>query len=133
MADPGPFKLKTVLTKASWDKHKGVVAKIFKSETGIGKLIDMATASHKQVNWDRFRSDKTPKKDFEIEYKTNVAELIKDLEDLETKAQKVAGDFKKNPLISKSSVQAVVDIQVEAGNLAQALGLHYTTLLTKLK
>ncbi len=133
MADPGPFKLSPLISKAAWDKQKGIIAKVFKTETGIGKAIDMVTASHKQVVWERFRSDKVSKKDYEAEYATNVKELISDLDDLENKCVKVGSSFKKNPLIPKSSSKVLADIGVEAAKLSQALAVHYDSTVKKLK
>jgi|GEM_PF-5790725 len=133
MADPGPFKLSPILTKASWDKQKGIIAKVFKTETGIGKAIDMMTVSHKQVNWDRFRGTTAPKKEYEAEYGTNVKELMSDLDDLETKCVKVNASFKKNPLIPKSTTKALSDIGVEAAKLSLALATHYDKTVKTLK
>lgn len=44
-------KYPTMLLDVDWQKHKGVIAKIVKGETGIGERLKKFEALHKQTKW----------------------------------------------------------------------------------
>jgi hypothetical protein len=117
------------LKKAAWDKQKGVVAKLVKSETGIGGALDGLQALYNQLPWEKVdegviahaKTADELKKHFEA----GKVMLSGPLEGFRKKsfevgnlAKKVADDFKKNKLVPKSSTEYLLKMSEGASNFA---------------
>jgi hypothetical protein len=123
----------TILTKADWDKAKGVIAKVGVGETGVGAAMDKVKAAYAAVDWKKFNAKtafsqdpsdpalvdealKAAKAEFAKVEKVRVE--LRNLEALATKAQAV---FKSKALIPKSSTEHVGKIAAAADQMAVAL------------
>ncbi len=114
------------LTQASWSKEKGMVAKILKSDTGIGDLIAKVATAYGAVDWNKFNAATAlaqvavpadvdaAKLAASTEYKSKVEPLRKAVADLRDKAKKTAEEWKKNKLIPSSSSKAAAAIDTAA-------------------
>ena len=110
-----------VLTKANWDKNKGVIAKMA-GATGVGDALAKLEAAYKAVDWKKFEiaaNKPNPfslpkleamKKDALAEMNGNAAKLRTAAFAARDAAKKAAVDLKKNPLTK--SAAAVCD-QIE--------------------
>ena len=101
------------LTKASWDKAKGAIAKM-KGETGIGGALDGLYNVYKAVPWQKVDADAAAKLSDPVAVKKAFEEgkgvLNGQIETARKKsfevsklAAKFADDFKKNPLTKSTS------------------------------
>jgi len=103
-----------VLKKTKWEKEKGLVAKIIKSETGIGAALDGIQAAYDAIPWDKLDEAKaaklrTPEEARQL-YTDGSAVLKGELEVARKKCseasalgEKVSKSFKSNPLVPKSA------------------------------
>jgi hypothetical protein len=100
-----------VLTKANWDKKKGVMAKMA-GATGVGEALDKLDKAYKAVDWQKFEiaANKPDQKNFTLakldamkkaaiaEMNGNAAKLRLAAFAARDTAKKAGGDLKKNPL-----------------------------------
>ncbi len=121
-----------VLKAGNWDKQKGILAKLVKGETGIGAACKKAQASFDAIDWTKMDGKKaddagTPEevdtfvKGMKAEYVAHFEPTRKDLFALSALATKYAGEFKKNPLIPKSSREYLEKMSTGASNFATGL------------
>jgi hypothetical protein len=115
-----------ILTRRSWDKNKGVIAKMA-GQTGIGAQCDKVAAAYKMVKWEKFdlparraavlqnwRDDTFTRGNWTkllneagSEVQGNLTKLSQELYKLRDLCLKTAADFKKSKAIPSSSVQHV--------------------------
>jgi hypothetical protein len=121
-----------ILTKADWDKQKGVIAKIGVGETGIGAQMDKVKAVYGAVDWTKFNAaNRHPTsdpgvvdeelKEAKSEYASKVEKVRAELRVLVGLAQKAQAVFKSKPLIPKASAEHVGKIAAAADHMAVAL------------
>ena len=130
---PATPTVPAILTKADWDKQKGVIAKIGVGETGIGAQMDKVKAAYAAVSWNKFNAkmvfaeDPTDPALVDQALKAAMAEFAKvekvraELRVLEGLAKKAQAAFKSKPLIPKSSTEHAGKIATEADHMAVAL------------
>lgn len=123
MLTPPPIPV--ILTKANWDKEKGVIAKMA-GETGIGEAMKQMAIAYGAVDWAKFDAKKqlNAVKQMSVidaaadasvnEYKTKVEKLREKVKELRDLATKTEADFKKKPLIPSSSTKHVGKVANEA-------------------
>jgi hypothetical protein len=128
-----PPTIPPALTQTSWAKEKGIVAKILKSDTGIGDLIGKVATAYGNVDWTKFNADTAlaniatnndidaAKTAASTEYKTNVEALRTAVTALRDKAKATAESWKKNKLIPSSSQKAADAINKAAEQFSVAL------------
>jgi hypothetical protein len=104
-----------VLTKANWDKNKGVVAKMA-GATGVGDALSKLETAYKAVDWKKFQIAANKPNPFslpklEAMKKAAIAEMTGNAAKLRVAAfaardaaKKAAGDLKKNPLTKNAGV-----------------------------
>jgi len=122
-----------ILTKADWDKNKGIIAKIGVGETGIGAAMEKVRAAYEAVDWRKFDASKVfsglAKSEEEVdkalsgakaERASKVENLRKELRNLESLARKAEAAFKANKLVPHSSTEHVGNIAVAADHMAVA-------------
>lgn len=124
-----PPKLEAILTESDWSKHKGIVAKVVKHDTGIGAKMKEVSTAYGNVDWDKFDADKalddavTPKdvddakSAAQQEYKGKVEALRDKVVALRDLADKTAKEWKKSPLVPSKSQKHVEAIKDEANTL----------------
>jgi hypothetical protein len=124
-----------ILTQASWDKKKGVFAKLFGKPTGIGEAMKELKTAFDAVKWAKFELWKLlPTTGATIELLDQLkhdalseASKLKTLDtkarDLEKLAQKIAADFKKNKLIPSSATEHVGKVEQAAKALDYAISM----------
>lgn len=125
------LKYPQILEPKDWDKHKGVLAKVFKGETGIGEALKKARKTFEAINPAYF-SETT----VDIESKDGCAKAIQNiahelnrvvkpctdaLKSVKDLAEKTAKEFQKNKLIPKSSRQHVERIADTAQQFADEI------------
>lgn len=114
------------LTNADWQKKKGVLAKVFKGETGIGAAMDKARAAYSKLDLMKISPKPTYKSEDELKkaIADSKAELAKteavrkELYALRDVAKKAAAEMKKNKLVPSSTVAHVEKIAADADALA---------------
>lgn len=104
-----------ILTKANWDKNKGVVAKMA-GATGVGDALSKLETAYKAVDWKKFQIAANKPNPFslpklEAMKKAAIAEMTGNAAKLRVAAfaardaaKKAAGDLKKNPLTKNAGV-----------------------------
>jgi len=104
-----------VLTKANWDKNKGVVAKMA-GATGVGDALAKLEAAYKAVDWKKFQIAANKPDPFSLpkleamkkaaiaQMNGNAAKLRAAAFAARDAAKKAAGDLKKNPLTKNAGV-----------------------------
>ncbi len=113
------------LTQTSWAKEKGIVAKILKSDTGIGDLMAKMATAYGAVDWNKFSvaalANATTPGEVDVakaaavtEYKSKVEPLRKAVTDLRDRAKKTSEEWKKNKLIPSSSTKAAAAVATAA-------------------
>jgi hypothetical protein len=118
--------LPTALTPASWDKHKGVIAKV--KPTGIGEALKVLSKLHSDIAFAAFAAS-APKTVAEAESQlatvdvqagkaTKAAEQARAVQAL---AKKAEADFKANKLIPKSARDAAAAVAQAAADFARDL------------
>jgi hypothetical protein len=140
-----PFKrpeLSVVLTKANWDKNKGVLAKMA-GPTGVGEALDKLEKAYKAVDWQKFEiaANKLPEKEFTLKkladmQKAAVAEMTGNAAKLRLAAfaardvaRKAGAELRKNKLVPKSAADLCAQIEKDAdmmgvGANANSLGSY---------
>ncbi|MGZ5277474.1 MAG: hypothetical protein ACXWCU_16345 [Caldimonas sp.] len=98
-----------ILTKANWDKNKGVAAKMA-GATGVGEALAKLETAYKTVDWKKFEIAANKPNPFSLpkleamkklaiaEMSGNAAKLRVAAFAARDTAKKAAGDLKKNPL-----------------------------------
>lgn len=126
-------QIPTILTKADWDKEKGVLAKAMVGETGVGAAMDKVKAAYAAVDWKKFNAKTVFAQDPSDEalvdnaLKLAKAEFSKvekvraELRSLETLAQKAQATFKGKTLVPKSATEHAGKIASAADLMAVAL------------
>ena len=119
-----PPAIPQILTKANWDKEKGVFAKMA-GKTGIGEAMQAVATAYGQVNWPTFDAKQQlqrvlmmsviddARKAATTEY-SKVEKLRVKVKELSDLAETTAGIFKKKPLIPSSSTKHVAKVATEA-------------------
>ena len=123
-----------ILTKADWDREKGVIAKIGVGETGIGAQMEKLRGVYNAVNWNKlnvktaFPQDPTDPalvdaalKEAKAEYAAKVEKVRQELRTLQNLAEKAAAVFKSKTLVPKSSTEHARKIATAADVLAVQL------------
>jgi len=128
-----PPTIPAACTQTSWSQEKGVVAKILKSDTGIGDLMGKVATAYGNVDWAKFdpavalahvaapTDVDTAKAAAVTEYKTKVEALRKSVVELRDRAKKTADEWKKNKLIPSSSQKAAAAVDAAADGFYIAL------------
>lgn len=123
----------TILTKADWDKHKGIIAKIGVGETGVGAAMEKVRAAYTAVDWRKFDATRVfpglAKTEKEVDDAlaaarsegAKVEKVRQELRNLEVLARKAEALFKSKPAIPKSSTEQAGKIAVAADHMAVAL------------
>lgn len=127
-----------VLTKANWDKNKGVIAKMA-GATGVGDALSKLEAAYKAVDWKKFEIAANKPNPFSLpkldaqkkaalaEMNGNAAKLRAAAYAARDAARKAAGDLKKNPLTKGAG--AVCD-QIEKAADFMGVGANSNSLAT---
>ena len=141
-----PFKIPQypdALTNASWQKNKGLIAKMA-GETGIGDLMKKAVTAYGAVDWRKFKIAEVAagsgmgrtQQDIDDAVKEALKEgpkikaLDKAVRDIEVAAKKLAADWKNNKKIPAASVKyaqeisdaaLAFDFQITMGTISAAL------------
>jgi len=123
-----------ILTDKDWQDKKGKIAKLA-GKTGIGELMKKAEEAHKKIDWTakydlalrlRLQLDKfdlTTSKDEIIdilekqaitEFMVDAAPVRKALSELRDQAKKIAGEWKKKPLVPSSSAKHAEEVAKQA-------------------
>jgi hypothetical protein len=120
-----------LLTKAKWDKEKGIIAKLAKGETGVGAMLDELRKVYDGIPWDKLEvklHDKSSPDDTAKALNEGRAVLNGPIEGVRKKAievsrqaTKVSGDLKKNPLVPKSTREYLDKMSTAAVNFSAAL------------
>ena len=127
-----PFKIPAYpddLTNTTWQKKKGILAKIA-GETGIGDLLKTLAAEYGHVDWQKFKLSiaakgqgaKRTKEDVKDAFEAAKVEgkklipLLASVRDVERKAEKLVVEWKKNKMIPASSVKVLTEL-AEAAKL----------------
>jgi len=119
-------------TKASWDREKGVIAKAFHGETGIGKAAEAAEAASKKIDWSAFDGaagaalpTAAGMQAFIAEMKADYAKMILPARDAALNLSKVASTaaakFKANSGIPKSSREYAEKVMKDSSLFATLL------------
>ena len=118
-----------ILTKADWDKKKGVFAKLFTGETGVGAAMTAAKAAYDKMD----RATLSPKQQYktfaELDEAFEAAKKAygpveacrKLLHTLSSKANDAAGKFKASKVVPASATAHALAISKAAGDLAVEL------------
>jgi hypothetical protein len=126
-----------LLTKALWDKKKGIVAKVH-GKTGVGEAMSACEKAYHGVKWDKIELGAHPmsvgkftKPGWEkrlVEAKSevtgNLRKLVKDLYSLRDTAKKAADKFKKSRTIPKSSTKLALEIAKTADQMGVSLNAN---------
>jgi hypothetical protein len=141
-------KIPVILTKADWDKKKGVIAKMA-GATGIGAECDKVAAAYKAVNWTKLdligRSEnemqnwrnKNYSKDYwdkivaegKAEMVGNLTKLSVALQKLRDTCTKAAAEFKKSRTIPASSTAHVTQMAKTADQLSVSWNKNSMTVV----
>jgi hypothetical protein len=126
----------SVLTKANWDKNKGVIAKMA-GATGVGDALAKLEAAYKVVDWKKFEIAANKPNPFSLpkleamkkaaigEMNGNAAKLRTAAFAARDAAKKASGDLKKNPLTK--SAGAICD-QIEKAADFMGVGVNGSSL-----
>ncbi len=126
-----------ILTKAEWDKQKGILAKV-KGETGVGAACDKAESAYDGIDWTEFNIEGVLKAGdavairehvnaAKLVYKEKVMPTSAALMTLSSTAAKAAGTLNANAL-TKSAGAVALQISSKAKEFAQLL-VHHCELL----
>jgi hypothetical protein len=129
MAIPYP----AILTKAEWDKQKGILAKA-KGETGVGAACEKAHEAYKAIDWTEFNIAGVLKAESAIAirdhvnaaklvYKESVMPTSSALMTLSSTAAKAAGTLNANALTKAAGAVALL-MSSKAKEFAQLLVSH---------
>ena len=121
-----------ILTKADWDKQKGIIAKVGVGETGIGAAMDKLKATYTAVDWKKFdATGRHPTSDpgvvdeelkaAKTEFASKVEKVRTELRALQALALKTQGIFKSKTMVPKSSAEHAGKIASAADLMAVAL------------
>jgi hypothetical protein len=124
-------KIPLILTKADWDRNKGIIAKIGIGETGIGAAMEKVRVAYEAVDWRKFDANMvftgTAKTEEDVdkalaaaknEAATKVEKLRAELRALEGLARAAEVKFKANRLVPHSATEHVAKIAVAADFMA---------------
>lgn len=127
------------LTKANWDKNKGLLAKMA-GFTGIGDSLTTLKAAYDKVGWDKIELPWVNNRPSQAEFtlakldamvKIAVAEMNGSAANLRTAAlatrdlaKKTEADFKKNKAIPSASTKLCATIGTSAEHLASAVNTN---------
>jgi hypothetical protein len=130
MAAPPPIP--PILTKANWDKNKGVFAKIA-GKTGIGEAMTAVDTAYKNVDWSKFNAKaqlSRVMRESEInnavkvatkENSTTVEALRQKVTALKDLANTTKAAFEKKKTIPSSSTKHVASVAAAAQDFLMAL------------
>jgi len=126
-----------ILTKADWDREKGIIAKIPKigiGETGIGAQMEKLKGTYNAVDWNKLDArtafPRTPSdpaqvdealKEAKAEYASKVEKVRAELRVLQNLAEKAAALFKSKTLVPKTSTEHAKKIATAADLMAVQL------------
>lgn len=118
-----------ILTKADWDKKKGVFAKVFTGETGVGAAMTAAKAAYDKMDKTTLTPQQTYKTFAEVDEAFEAAKKAygpveacrKLLHTLSSKATDAAGKFKASKVVPASATAHALAISKAAGDLAVEL------------
>ena len=126
-------EIPAILTKADWDREKGIIAKIGVGETGVGAQMEKVKNAYNAVDWSKFNArtalPTTPSepepvdealKAAKAEY-PKVEKVRQELRVLEGLAEKAAAVFKSKALVPKSSTEHANKVAAAADLLAVQL------------
>jgi hypothetical protein len=121
------LKYPQILEEKDWNKHKGILAKVVKRETGITDKLKAARKAFEQINpayWSDVTVETGSKascakalKELATEFSRSVKPCTDALRDVNVLATKTARDFQKNKLVPRSSRQHVESIADAAQEL----------------
>jgi hypothetical protein len=135
--DYTPLTYPPEITKATWDRKKGLVAKAL-GETGIGEACANAEALFDKIDWAAFdiikltptsSSDealakvKALKPGVLAEHNKTVKPTIAALKEINKKAEEAAAKLRKN-ILTKGTAKTAEDIATTADHFSVALQLH---------
>lgn len=133
----------TTLKDSDWTKHKGIVAKIFKNDTGIGAKLKLVQKSFDDIKVACFSdhvvdlSTKTTCEKFYqlavAEFNTGVKKCCDQLRELKDLADRKKAEFEKHKLIPKASTANVKKISDEAQKLIDALRQFCIDVIAEIK
>jgi hypothetical protein len=130
-----------VLTQADWNKQKGIFAKLFKEDTGLGRHLAQLEKNYKAIQWQLWypwekRTLGAVETQAELDLRLKLAaqkqsqlnNFREELKDVENICDGIGAKWAKSKVVPASAVKHVsVKIPAALGNLEQAVAQVSTT------
>lgn len=131
---PKPVAYPDILTADNWSKAKGIAAKIFAKDTGLGDLLKKAKEQYGKIAWDKFEFGSHSGSTLEaVEERFTLAKehanaviepLRKHLTDIAELTKKIAQQYKDNKAIPESTCKHLDQMTTQANKFNMDLKLN---------